>query len=62
MCIGDLVTFIDWESSGGFTAPVKHVGIIVDIPESRCIPPLIDILLLGEIITAHTDEVEYVKS
>ena len=62
MCVGDLVTFVDWESTGGFGTPMKHIGIIVDIPESRCLPPIIDVLLPTEIITVHADEVEHVKS
>ena len=62
MSVGDLVTFVDWDSTGGFGTPEKYVGLVVAIPKSRCLPPIIDILPPNEIITVHADEVERVKS
>jgi len=61
MSVGDLVVFIDWDSSGGFGTPETHIGMIINIPESRCLPPIVDVMLPNEIITVHTDEVQHVQ-
>jgi len=61
MLVGDLVKYVDWDTTAGFGAPIERIAIIVDIPESKCLPPIMDILLPNEIITVHSDEVEHVK-
>ena len=55
MLVGDLVKYVDWDTTAGFGAPIERIAIIVDIPESKCLPPIMDILLPNEIITVHAD-------
>lgn len=62
MSVGDLVTYVDWDSTGGFGSPKEHIGIIIDIPPSKCLPPLVEIMLPDQkIITIHSDEIRHVK-
>ena len=57
MKVGQLVVYTDWESTGGFGKPTDVVGIIVDIPESKTLPPLIEVMIPSGPIVIHSDEV-----
>lgn len=61
MLVGKLVTFTDWEATGGFTQPERYVGLVIDVPSPDCLPPVIRVLLPNEVITVYADEVDYVE-